>query len=217
MNATCWDFHAQLGTVRACGVRLRWDCWNPRRPRSERYREAASRGQRTLTLEPRLLYLYVPYRNQDNLPLFDTALPDLYPVELFRTNRYVGADRVGDADQVSVGLTSRLLDARDGRQFLAVTFGQTYYFQNPRVRLPDEMVRTDRRSDFVAQVALTAFRNWGADLGLQWDPQTSSSERAHVPEIAPGTAESDTAHCHARRPCTIASSWGQSSGVFPQP
>jgi len=143
-------------------------------------RAAGARGQRTLTLEPRLLYLDVPYRNQDNIPLFDTALPDLYPVELFRTNRYVGADRVGDADQVSVGLTSRLLDARDGRQFLAVTFGQTYYFQNPRVRLPDELARTDKRSDFVAQVALTAFRNWGADLGLQWDPQTSSSERAHV-------------------------------------
>ena len=142
--------------------------------------DSGSPGQRKLTLEPRVLYLYVPYRNQDNLPLFDTALPDLYPVELFRTNRYVGADRVGDADQVSVGLTSRLLDARDGRQFLAVTFGQTYYFQNPRVRLPDEMVRTDKRSDFVAQVALTAFRNWGADLGLQWDPQSSSSERAHV-------------------------------------
>ena len=58
------------------------------------------------------------------LPLFDTGLPDLDPVELFRNNRYVGADRVSDANQVSVGVTSRLLDSRDGRQFLTATVGQ---------------------------------------------------------------------------------------------
>ncbi|MGH8140080.1 MAG: LPS-assembly protein LptD [Steroidobacteraceae bacterium] len=143
-------------------------------------RNAGSHDQRRVTLEPRLLYLYVPYRNQDQLPLFDTALPDLDPVELFRNNRYVGADRVGDANQVSVGVTSRLLDARDGRQFLAATFGQTYYFTTPRVLLPGEEVRTDHRSDFVAQLALTAFQDWSADLGLQWDPQTSRSERSQV-------------------------------------
>lgn len=143
-------------------------------------RDAGSHNQRRVTLEPRLLYLYVPYRNQDELPLFDTALPDLDPVELFRNNRYVGADRVGDANQVSVGVTSRLLDARDGRQFLAATFGQTYYFTTPRVLLPAEEPRTDRRSDFVAQLALTAFQDWSADLGLQWDPQTSRSERSQV-------------------------------------
>jgi LPS-assembly protein len=143
-------------------------------------RDVGSRDQRRVTLEPRLLYLYVPYRNQDQLPIFDTALPDLDPVELFRNNRYVGADRVGDANQVSVGVTSRLLDAHDGKQFLSATFGQTYYFTNPRVLLPGEVPRTDNRSDFVAQLALTAFQDWSADFGLQWDPQTSQSERAQV-------------------------------------
>jgi LPS-assembly protein len=143
-------------------------------------RDSGSRAQRRLTLEPRLLYLYVPFRRQDQLPLFDTALPDLYPVELFRTNRYVGADRVADANQVSVGVTSRLLDAHDGRQFLAATFGEAFYFETPRVVLPGEAIRTDRRSDFVAQLALTAFQNWGADFGLQWNPQTSQSQRAQV-------------------------------------
>jgi LPS-assembly protein len=143
-------------------------------------RDSGSQSQRKLTLEPRVLYLYAPYRNQDQLPVFDTALPDLDPVELFRNNRYVGADRVSDANQVSVGLTSRLLDAHDGRQFLSATIGQTFYFTTPRVLLPNEIPRTDGRSDFVAQVALTAYRHWSADLGLQWDPQASRAERAEL-------------------------------------
>ena len=143
-------------------------------------RDAGSRGDRKLTLEPRVLYLNVPYRNQDQLPVFDSALPDLNPVELFRTNRYVGADRVSDANQVSAGVTSRLLDAHDGRQFLAATLGQTYYFETPRVTLPGELPTTEKRSNFVAQLAVTAFRHWGADAGVQWDPQTQSSERTQV-------------------------------------
>jgi len=143
-------------------------------------RNAGSRGQRKLTLEPRILYLDVPYRNQDQLPLFDTALPDLNPVELFRTNRYVGADRVSDANQVSAGVTSRLLDAHNGRQFLAATFGQTYYIQTPRVTLPGEVPTTEKRSDFVAQLAVTAFQHWSADAGVQWGAQTQSSERTQV-------------------------------------
>jgi len=101
-----------------------------------------------------MLYVYTPYRSQNDLPLFDTALPDLNLVELFRTNRYVGADRVGDEDQVSVGATSRLLDAKDGTQFLAATLGQIYYFKAPRVLLPDELPETSGSSDMVAQLAL---------------------------------------------------------------
>ena len=143
-------------------------------------RDSGSRGQRRLTLEPRLLYLNVPYRSQDDLPLFDTGVPDLNLVELFRTNRYVGADRVSDADQVSLGITSRLFDAKNGAQFLAVTLGQTYYFKQPRVRLPDEPLRDSDTSDFVGQVALTAYKNWNADFGIQWNPEENRSERAQA-------------------------------------
>ncbi|HET9329235.1 MAG TPA: LPS-assembly protein LptD [Steroidobacteraceae bacterium] len=143
-------------------------------------RASGSHDQRKLTLEPRLLYVDVPYRNQSQLPVFDTALPDLNPVQLFRTNRYVGADRVSDADQVSVGVTSRLLDAQSGRQFISGTFGQTYYFETPRVTLPGEVPPSGKRSDFVAQLALTAFQDWGADIGVQWDPENERSERTTV-------------------------------------
>ena len=143
-------------------------------------RPNGSRDQRRLTLEPRIMYLDVPYRAQDQLPVFDTAIPDLNPVQLFRTNRYVGADRVSDANQMSFGLTSRLLDAQSGRQFIAGTFGQTYYFEIPRVTLPGEAPLTSGRSDFVAQLSLTAFQDWSADAGVQWDPQNQRSERSMI-------------------------------------
>jgi LPS-assembly protein len=143
-------------------------------------RDSGSPDERTLTLEPRLLYLDVPYRNQDALPVFDTGLPDLNPVELFRANRYVGADRVSDADQLTMGVTSRLLDAQTGKQFLAATFGQSYYFETPRVTLPGETPLSGVHSDMVAQLALTAFKDWSADVGVQWDPQNERSERTQV-------------------------------------
>src|SRR5262249_28787530 len=121
-------------------------------------RATGSRDQRTMTLEPRVMYLYVPYRNQNDLPIFDTNLPALNPGQLSRPNRYVGPDRVSDANQVSVALTSRLLDAGDGRQYLAGTIGETHYFTIPQVTLPGEAPLTSR-SNVVAQLAVNAFQN----------------------------------------------------------
>jgi LPS-assembly protein len=105
-------------------------------------RDAGSEGQRTQTLEPRLVYSYVPYRNQDSLPIFDTGLPDLNLTELFRTNRYVGEDRIGDANQVAIALTTRLFDHVSGAQYLSATVGQIRYFSIPRVGLPEDAAQT---------------------------------------------------------------------------
>jgi LPS-assembly protein len=105
-------------------------------------RDSGSQGQRTETLEPRLMYSYVPYRNQNELPIFDTGLPDLNLVELFRTNRYVGDDRIGDANQLAMGLTTRLFSESTGAQYLSATLGQIRYFSLPRVFLPDEITQT---------------------------------------------------------------------------
>lgn len=143
-------------------------------------RDAGSRDTRVQTLEPRALFLYVPYRDQDDLPVFDTGLPDLNLVQLFRSNRYVGADRVGDANQLSIGVTSRLLDARDGRQFLSATLGQTYYFEQPRVSLPDEPVRDRSTSDLVAELELSAFQDWNARVGYQWNSDQSQTGKSEI-------------------------------------
>jgi LPS-assembly protein len=100
-------------------------------------REAGSEGQRTQTLEPRVVYSYVAYRNQNDLPIFDSALPDFNLTELFRTNRYVGSDRIGDANQLALALTTRLFDNVSGTQYLSATIGQIRYFTIPKVGLID--------------------------------------------------------------------------------
>jgi LPS-assembly protein len=142
-------------------------------------RSAGSQGQRRMTLEPRALYLYTPFRDQDELPLFDTGLPDLNLVQLYRNNRYVGADRVNDANQIAFGLTSRLFDSASGAQYFAASVGQAYYFEKPRVVLPTETPSTRDTSDFIAQVSLTAYKNWNFDAGIQWNPEDTRSERSH--------------------------------------
>jgi LPS-assembly protein len=101
-------------------------------------RDAGAQGQRTQTLEPRLVYSYVPYRNQNELPIFDSGLPDLNLTELFRTNRYVGSDRIGDANQLALAVTTRLFDTVSGAQYLSATIGQIRYFSIPRVGLPQD-------------------------------------------------------------------------------
>jgi LPS-assembly protein len=121
------------------------------------------------TLEPRLLYAYIPRRGQDDQPIFDSGEPDFNRVQLFRPNRFVGGDRLGDTDQISLGITSRLLNRVTGREFLTATLGGAYYFDDRDVTLPGEAPETDNQSDLVAEIGLDIFRNWNADLGYQWD------------------------------------------------
>ena len=90
----------------------------------------------TQTLEPRLYYLYVPYRNQDALPLFDTNLMTFNYWQLFSTNQYSGADRQMNANNLTGAVTTRLLDA-GGAERLSASFGQIRYFTPQRVQLPN--------------------------------------------------------------------------------
>jgi len=143
-------------------------------------RLSGSRQQRLHTIEPRFMYLYVPYRNQDALPVFDTDVADLNLVQLFRTNRYVSADRLSDANQLSVGFTSRLLDSATGQQFLSATIGQAYYFSRPRVALPGEVLDDPASSDIVAQLDLRAYQDWNINMGVQWDPGQTRSEKGDL-------------------------------------
>ena len=89
----------------------------------------------TQTLEPRLFYLYVPYKNQDNIPIFDTSVRTFDASQLYATNRFTGLDRIGDANQVSFSLTSRLLDQQTGREKAALIVGQILYFRDRQVQL----------------------------------------------------------------------------------
>jgi LPS-assembly protein len=137
-------------------------------------------GKYVQTLQPRMLYAYIPYRNQEDVPVFDSALPDFNYVELFRRNRFVGGDRIGDTNQLSVGVTTRLLAAETGREFLRATLGQALYFDDRRVTIPGETQNNENESDMVAELGLDIFRNWNANLGYQWDLDNSKTQLAEV-------------------------------------
>ncbi|HVC00794.1 MAG TPA: LPS assembly protein LptD [Steroidobacteraceae bacterium] len=143
-------------------------------------RDDAANGRPAQTLEPRMVYSYVPYRNQNDLPVFDTALPDLNLTELYQTNRFVGADRIGDANQLSLGVTTRWFDSATGRQFLSATLGQTRYFTTPRVTLPGQTPIAYGASNVVGDVEVTAYRDVSVKLGYQWNPYTSTTEKSEV-------------------------------------
>lgn len=133
----------------------------------------------TQTLEPRLFYLYAPYRNQDNFPVFDTDLPDLSFYNLFRENRYIGGDRVGDANQATIALTSRLLDP-DGIERVRGSLGEVFYFQDRRVTLPGETPDNSKVSDMIGEVQARLAPRWFARGTVQWDPRNSVTDRSAV-------------------------------------
>ena len=129
------------------------------------------------TLEPRLFYLYVPYKNQEDLPVFDTGDYDFNYWTLFRENRFSGPDRMGDANQLAVALTSRILDPMSGRQLISASLGSLLYFSDREVTLPGDPVETDDSSDIIAEVTLALARHWNADAEYHWDPHDSTTTR----------------------------------------
>lgn len=137
-----------------------------------------SSGEFVQTLEPRLLYAWIPHRDQETLPLFDTGLPDFNYVQLFRPNRFVGADRLGDTNQLSVGVTSRLIESASGREFLTASLGKAWFFDEPQVSLPGEPPPDADSSPIVLELGLGLFKAWNADIGYQWDDTDAATRLA---------------------------------------
>jgi LPS-assembly protein len=140
-----------------------------------------SSTKRIQTIEPRLLYVNIPYEGQDDLPVFDTITPDINLVQLYRKNRFLGGDRIGDTEQVSFGVTTRVLDLDTGRERMSATIGQTRYFDDREVSLPGIPASTFESSDYIAQVRFGLLENVNFDFGHQWgtgeDGTTKSEAR----------------------------------------
>ena len=147
-------------------------------------RSAGRGGTGLVMLEPRISYVYIPYRDQRRLPVFDSDLPDPNFVSLFRANRYAGFDRIGDANNLTVGLTARMLQSSTGQQYLSATVGQTVHFSPALVTLPNEtplpgaVATARRRSDLLANLDLRAYRNWNLHYDLAWNPDLSHTEKS---------------------------------------
>jgi len=132
------------------------------------------------TLEPRLFYLYVPFKNQDDLPVFDTGLNYFDFAQLFSENRFSGADRVGDANQLSLAITTRLLARDTGEEYLRFNLGQIRYFRDREVTLPGEPAETSDASPVVADLTATIARKWQLFTGVQWDISEDQIDRSNA-------------------------------------
>lgn len=126
----------------------------------------------TQTLEPRLFYVKTPYKNQDDFPLFDTAETGFSYAQLFSENRYVGGDRVSDANQLTAALVSRYIEP-DGAERLRMAIAQRFYFTEPRVG----RVLTGReigRSDLLLAASGRIVNHWNFDSSVQYDATNKS-------------------------------------------
>ncbi len=135
-------------------------------------------GAFTHTLEPRLFYLAVPYRDQDALPLFDTALPSPGFDQLFRDNRYNGADRQSDTRQLTTALTTRLLDDASGVERLRASIGRSHYFEDRRVQLnPTDPIETLPHSDIFAELELQPIDLLHLGVNGSYDTEAERNEQ----------------------------------------
>ena len=139
----------------------------------------------TQTLEPRAYYVYIPFHNQSQYPVFDTANDDFNFSQLFSENRYLGIDRIGDASQLTLAVTSRFLDPATGDERMRFSIGQRYYFEGQQVTL-NEPPRTQNTSDILLSGEGRISETWAAaglldynlahpqterlDLGVRWQP-----------------------------------------------
>lgn len=130
------------------------------------------------TLEPRLFYAYIPFRDQSDLPNFDSALAELNYAQLFSENIYSGYDRVAEANQLTLALATRILDDETGAERLRAAIGQRYYFSPQRVTLPGEQPRTGDATDLLAAVSAQLGRSWAIDLAAQYSTEGSELVRA---------------------------------------
>lgn len=130
-----------------------------------------------MTLEPRFYYLYVPFEDQSDLPIFDSADLTFGLSQLFTTNSFSGADRQANANQVSLAVTSRLINGKNGRQELDVTLGQTFFLRSPRVGLNENAVEEDEDvSAIIAEVNYRPLDRWTASAGIQFDPEDGQTD-----------------------------------------
>jgi LPS-assembly protein len=172
----------------------------------------------TQTLEPRLFYVYVPYRNQDTLPVFDTGVADFNFPQLFTENRFGGGDRFGDANHATLALTSRFLQS-GGQEAFRATIGQRYYFQDERVGLPGQPLRTSLESDLLASVGGRLFRHWTFDATTQYNRHQERTERyaasaRYAPESAKVLSASYRFSRESLRQVDFSGQWPVAAGWF---
>ncbi len=139
----------------------------------------------TQTLEPRLYYLNIPYKDQSAIKDFDTDLADFNFAQIFSENQFSGWDKLNDANQLTAALTSRLIEPDSGNEIMRALIGQRFYFTKSRVALNNSATTaTDSdkwdRSDFLAAFSGQILPRVYADTAWQYDLADQETERYSV-------------------------------------
>ncbi len=127
----------------------------------------------TQTLEPRLFYVYTPYKDQSQFPNFDSAEASFNFAQLFNENRFIGADRISDANQVTTALVSRFVE-QNGTERLRLALGQRFYLSEQRVQLTSTAPRNESRSDVLLAAAGQISETWSFDSAIEYNASASS-------------------------------------------
>ncbi|MHB8785821.1 MAG: LPS-assembly protein LptD [Thauera sp.] len=139
-------------------------------------------GDYLQTLEPRLYYLRVANKNQDEVPIFDSNRFDVGFAQIFAENRFSGDDRIGDANDLTAAVTTRFIDSNTGAERLRALIGQRYYFSDQQVYLFDanERRRAGRGNEILAGLGGQINRRVSVDSYLQYNTETQSTERLNA-------------------------------------
>ncbi|WP_133647435.1 LPS-assembly protein LptD [Paraburkholderia flava] len=133
------------------------------------------------TLEPRLYYVYTPYRNQDFAPLFDTADSDFGLAEIFTPNTFVGNDRIADANRLTAAITTRFLNPATGDERARFVIAQQYYFQDQRVTLiPGQGSAQARHSDLIAGASLKLGAGFASETAFQYNADNNQLVKTSI-------------------------------------
>lgn len=134
------------------------------------------------TLEPKIFYVYIPFKDQSRLPNFESGVQDVSFATMFTENQFSGHDRINDANQVTVGVTTRLIHPDTGIERLRGAVAQRYYFQDQRVTLPGVAPRPDHTgsSEFLAALSGTILPHWTADAGWQYSTDRSQTQKFNL-------------------------------------
>ncbi|MDD4915082.1 MAG: LPS assembly protein LptD [Methylococcales bacterium] len=125
-------------------------------------------------IEPRIFYLYIPRKNQSDIPIFDTTAYDINFNSLFRENSYSGYDRLQDANQITLAATSRYVDNKTGLEPLKASLGSVIYFENRTVTLPGINTLVSKTSNYVGELSGQINENLSYDTGAQWNTEQNS-------------------------------------------
>ncbi len=140
------------------------------------------------TLEPRIFYLYTQRKDQTAVPVFDSAKWNFGYEQLFRTNRFSGIDRISEANQLSLGLSTTLINESTGQETLRASIGQSYYFTDRKTQLGDEAAETADYSALAGKIEWLASQHLRFNGEINWDANTnnidssSSYIRYSIPE-----------------------------------